>query len=312
MRKAAVEAAVPLIETTPEPSFSIAPARSPFSSGTVLASVRVFEAERDACSGMAERPRTAASADPATRSDTATRRPAASAAEAKRRCADHESHGQRIQPDEPGLIAVCAGEDAVSGGEEPDGERGVVHAAPDAVREPGAEAVRDPDRDEELDRDDPEAGRERTIRGRERNDELRQRERNDGVERDRADVDRDEEAREKPEEAVHVLDGKPREAGHAPLAGEGDPGEDARGDEEVGDDAAGAGRVPDGRRTTRSRARDRLSALGPAGGEDGLASAASGIVPPALAARATQARPRRGGRRLSRPRLPRGRSRRTR
>ena len=80
----------------------------------------------------------------------------------------------------------------------------------------------DRDGHEQLERDDAEPGRERPVPGGEGNDELRERERHDRVERDRADMDGDEEPGEEAEEAVHVLDGEAGEPGNGRLAGEQD------------------------------------------------------------------------------------------
>ena len=73
-----------------------------------------------------------------------------------------------------------------------------------------------------------------------------ERERHDGVECNRADVDRDEEAGEDPEEAVHVLDREAREAGDARFAASVIPrGRSSRGGGRRR--STGPRRVPDGR-----------------------------------------------------------------
>ena len=119
-----------------------------------------------------------------------------------------------------------------------------MRAPPEAVRQSGAEAVRDRHGEEQLERNDAEARREGPVPGREGHDELGEGERHDRVQRDGADVDGDEHAGQDPEEAVDVLDREAGEAGHALLAREEDAGEHAGRDEQVGRDAAGAGRVP--------------------------------------------------------------------
>ena len=68
---------------------------------------------------------------------------------------------------------------------------------------------------------------------------------------------------------MDVLDGEAGETGNAHLAGEQDAGEHAGRDEQVRDDAARAGGVPD-RRRRRLDAYRRLRALRPAAGEDDL------------------------------------------
>ena len=125
---------------------------------------------------------------------------------------------------------------------------------PDPVRDAPAQVVRDREREQELHGDDAEARPQRPVGGAEGDDELAQRERHGRVERDPEDVDADERARKQPQEAVHLLDAEARQARQVRPTREREAEGDRGRQEDVGDDAAGAGRVP------RHGARDHVHA----------------------------------------------------
>ena len=151
---------MPLIETMPVPSSSIVPERSPLSSGIAVAAAPELEAEREDCCGTEARPRTAASAPAAVPTATTARRAAGPRPKRSAAAPTTIATVKAVEPVQPRLVAVGAAEDAVTGGEQPDGERRVVHAPPDAVGETRAEPVRDLRR--------PRAARARRRRGRSR------------------------------------------------------------------------------------------------------------------------------------------------
>ena len=98
--------------------------------------------------------------------DEATEAPEEQYEDARDRCAVDER--------EPPCSTVGAGHEAVQRGERPDREVEVVRGAPEPVWQTSPVVVRDREREQQLGRGDAEPRPERTVGGRERDEQLSQ------------------------------------------------------------------------------------------------------------------------------------------
>ena len=160
---------------------------------------------------------------------------------------DDARDGDSVEDREPRDAAVGSRHQPVEEARRPDREVEVVRLPPEAIRQPLPVVVRDRERDEELGGGDPEAGPERAVGRRERDEELDERERQERVDRDGQDVDADQRADEQAAEAVDVLDREARPAAALRLASEREPEADDDAEDDVRRDARRARRVPDRR-----------------------------------------------------------------
>lgn len=119
-----------------------------------------------------------------------------------------------------------------------------MRAAPERVRQPSPEAVRDRDGEQQLGRHDSERRPHGSIGSRAGDEQISESEAQVVVQEKDEDVQPDEDAGEHPRKAVNVLDCEARPASQPWPAGEGEAEHGARRQKREAEDPAGAGDIP--------------------------------------------------------------------